>query len=105
MEISRKTIPYTPVTKRLSEMTVMIVSTAGAHLVSQDAFDTSGDSTYRVIPGDAQTAEFTVTHGAPVHDYNWEEPRKDVNTIFPLDRLREMAAAGQIGGLAEKHIS
>lgn len=105
MEISRKTIPYTPVTKRLSEMTVMIVSTAGAHLVSQDAFDTSGDATYRVIPGDAQTAEFTVTHGAPVHDYNWEEPRKDVNTIFPLDRLREMAAAGQIGGLAEKHIS
>ncbi|MCY0875781.1 MAG: glycine/sarcosine/betaine reductase selenoprotein B family protein [Firmicutes bacterium] len=105
MQLSRKTIPYTPVSKPLSEMTIMIVSTAGTHLKSQEPYNTSGDATYRIIPGDVQTADLTVTHGAPIHDYNWEEPRRDPNTIFPIDRLREIAAQGIIGGVADKHIS
>jgi len=103
--LSRKTIPYTPVTKALADMTIMIVSTAGAHLKSQDPYNTGGDATYRILPGDLSTSDLTVTHGAPVHDYNWEEPRRDANTIFPIDRLRELAASGLIGGVAEKHIS
>ncbi|WP_202081750.1 glycine/sarcosine/betaine reductase selenoprotein B family protein [Caldalkalibacillus salinus] len=105
MEMSRKAIPYTPNDKTLSEMTIAIVSTAGAHLKDQEPFNTDGDETYRVIPEDASTEDFTVTHGAPKEHYNTDEPKKDVNTIFPLDRLRELVDEGYIGAVNNKHIS
>lgn len=105
LQLSRKTIPYTPVTKSLADMTIMIVSTAGVHLKEQEPYDVSGDATYRVLPGDVDVRDLTVTHGAPIHDYNWEEPRRDPNTIFPIDRLRELATAGFIKATAEKHLS
>ena len=28
----------------------------------------------------------------------------DINCVFPLDRLRELAAEGVIGGVADKHL-
>lgn len=105
MELSRKAIPYTPNPQSLKDMTIMIVSTAGAHLKDQEPFDTAGDISYRVIPGDAKAEDFTVTHGAPKEHYNTDEPKKDINTIFPIDRLRELQAEGFIGGVAEKHIT
>ncbi|GAX89937.1 glycine/sarcosine/betaine reductase selenoprotein B family protein [Effusibacillus lacus] len=105
MEMSRKAIPYTPNPMALKDMTIMIVSTAGAHLKEQNPFDTAGDATYRVIPGDVQAGDMTVTHGAPKEHYNTDEPKKDINCIFPIDRLRELATEGFIKGLAEKHIS
>ena len=36
MELSRRCVPYTPVTRKLSEMTIAIVSTAGVHLKDQE---------------------------------------------------------------------
>lgn len=106
MEMSRKAIPYTPNEKNLKEMRIGIVSTAGAHLKDQEPFSedpTTGDLTYRIIPGDVNSADFTVTHAAPKTEYDTQEPKKDINTIFPIDRLRELAAEGFIGGLAENH--
>jgi D-proline reductase (dithiol) PrdB len=105
MEMSRKAIPYTPNEKPISEMTIAIVSTAGAHLKDQEPFNTDGDASYRLITGDAQTDQFTVTHGAPKDHYNTDEPKKDINVIFPLDRLRELKEEGYIGGINNKHIS
>mgnify|MGYP001198650735 CR=1 FL=1 len=105
MEMSRKAIPYTPNDKPLAEMTIAIVSTAGAHLKDQEPFNTQGDDTYRLIPGDVSSDQFTVTHGAPKEHYNTDEPKKDINVIFPIDRLRELAAEGFIGGVGDKHIT
>lgn len=105
MQMSRKAIPYTPNDKSLSEMTIAIVSTAGAHMIDQEPFDVDGDTTYRIIDGDANTDHFTVTHGAPIHRYNQEEPKKDINVIFPLDRIRELKAEGIIADVNNKHIS
>lgn len=105
MEMSRRCVPFTPPWKPLAEMTVTIVSTAGAHLVDQQPFDTRGDTTWRLIPSDADTARFTITHGAPDDHYDRSEARQDINVIFPLDRLRELAAAGTIAGTAGRHFS
>jgi D-proline reductase (dithiol) PrdB len=105
MEMSRKAIPYTPNEKPISEMTIAIVSTAGAHLKDQEPFNTDGDASYRLITEDAQTEQFTVTHGAPKDHYNTDEPKKDINVIFPLDRLRELKEEGYIGAINNKHIS
>ncbi len=105
MDMSRKAIPYTPNEKKLEEMNIAIVSTAGAHLKDDQPFDTGGDASYRLIKDDVQTDQFTVTHGAPKDHYNTDEPKKDINVIFPLDRLRELAENGFIGGVSNKHIS
>ncbi|EGL84124.1 hypothetical protein CathTA2_0324 [Caldalkalibacillus thermarum TA2.A1] len=108
MQIAKKAIPYTPNPKPLHEMNIMIVSTAGVHHKDQEPFNTDptvGDASFRIIPGDVNSAELTVTHAAPKEHYNTDAPKEDINCVFPIDRLRELAADGEIKGLAEKHIT
>ncbi|MBP1930578.1 glycine/sarcosine/betaine reductase selenoprotein B family protein [Ammoniphilus resinae] len=108
MEMSRKAIPYTPNDKSLKDMTIMIVSTSGVHLKDQEPFSTDtaqGDSTFRVIPGDVRAQDLTVTHAAPKEHYNTDAPKEDINCVFPIDRLRELADQGIIQGVAEKHVT
>lgn len=104
-EMSRRCVPYTPPWKPLREMTIAIVSTAGVHARDQEPFHTEGDATWRVIPGDVASGDLVVTHGAPEDHYDRSELRKDINVIFPIDPLRELARDGFIGGVAEKHFS
>ncbi len=103
VELSRRCVPYTPNYKKLSEMTIAIVSTAGVHAKDQEPFNTEGDDTWRTLPGDVQTADLMITHGAPEEHYDRSQANKDMNVIFPIDRLRELAAEGFIGGVSEKH--
>lgn len=108
MEISRKAIPYTPNFKQLNELTIMIVSTSGVHLDDQEPYNTDpsvGDATFRIIPGDVEAKQLTVTHSAPKDHYNTDFPKEDINCVFPIDRLREMVENGDLGGVAEKHIT
>jgi D-proline reductase (dithiol) PrdB len=108
MEMSRRAIPYTPNDKKLNEMTIMIVSTSGVHMTDQEPYATDpavGDATYRVIPGDVLADQLTVTHAAPLDHYNTNEPKKDINCVFPIDRLREFKEQGLIADVAEKHIT
>ena len=103
MELSRRCVPFTPVSRKLSEMTIAIVSTAGVHLKDQEPFNTAGDDSWRVLPGDVNTGNLMITHGAPEEHYDRTEAAKDMNVIFPIERLRELAAEGIIGGVAAKH--
>lgn len=103
--MSRRCVPYTPVDRALSALTVALVSTAGVHQKDQEPFDRTGDLTYRVLGGAVDVADLTVTHGAPLEHYDTRFVAADANTVFPIDRLRELAAVGLIGGLADKHIS
>lgn len=108
MELSRKAIPYTPNSKPLHEMTIMIVSTSGVHLIDQEPYNTDpteGDATFRIIPGDVDPKFLTVTHSAPKDHYNTDYPKEDINCVFPIDRLRELVEDGDLGGIAEKHLT
>ena len=91
---------WTPVTKELKDMKIAIATAAGVHLKSDKRFNLAGDFTYRLIPGDAPTSELMVSHGG----YDNGDVNKDVNCMFPLDRLRELAAAGFIKEVAPTHI-
>ncbi len=54
---------------------------------------------YRVIPKDER--DLVMTHVAVEYDRTaWQQ---DLNTIMPLDRLGEMAEAGEIGSVADDH--
>jgi D-proline reductase (dithiol) PrdB len=95
MELSRRAIPYTPFDRDLSDTTVALVSTAGVHLKSQEPYNVEGDSSYRVIPSDTPASELMVTHD----HYDHSEADKDINCVFPIDRLRELVADGTLKGL------
>jgi D-proline reductase (dithiol) PrdB len=103
MEISRRCVPYTPVFKPLNGMKISLVTTTGVRLKTQEAYDDGGDERFYVVPGDVKTEDLTVNYASPAN-YNFQDTLKDINVSFPIDRLRELAAEGLIGGIANKHI-
>ena len=86
----------------LAERRVALITTAGLHRVDDDAFAIL-DLSYRVIPASVELSDLTMTHSS-VH-FDRTGFREDVNTVFPLDRLRELAADGVIGSVADHHYS
>ncbi len=97
------TVPWTPASVPLEKASVALVTLAGVHLRSQPAFDmrnADGDASFRVIPRTVSPADLTITHDY----YDHAAADRDVNVVFPLERLRELAAAGRIGGVAPRHV-
>lgn len=86
----------------LAERRVALVTTAGLHRLDDDAFAVV-DVGYRVIPGEVGLDSLTMTHSS-VH-FDRSGFREDVNTVFPLDRLRELVDDGVVGSAADYHYS
>ncbi len=103
MEVSRRCVPYTPLFKSLDKMNFSIVTTAGVRLNTQEPYNDEGDERFYVIPGDVKKDDLTINYASPAN-YDFSDSLKDVNIVFPIDRLRELAEAGVIGGVAKKHI-
>lgn len=99
--MSRKCIPYTPFRKELREATLALVSVAGVYLKSQPPFQLESDTSRRIIPGDAAAGDMAIAH----EHYDHQDADRDPNVMFPLDRARELAAAGFIAGVNDKHYS
>jgi len=102
-QISRKCVPFTPYERELSRATVALVTAAGVHRKDQPPFniaDELGDLTFRIIGGEDDTSDLMVTH----HHYDHSEADRDINVVFPLVPLRELAREGFIGGVAREHI-
>ena len=90
------------VPKPLAESRVAIVSTAGMHRRTDAPF-TLGAVDYRIVPGDARFDDMIVSHVST--NFDRSALQQDPNIAFPLDRLREMADAGEIGSVASWHYS
>ena len=100
MAMSKRCIPYTPRSRELKETAFALVSTAGVHLRDQEPYNVDGDNSWRLIPGDVQANQLMVTLG----HYDHSDADTDINCIFPIDRLRELAEEGIIGGVGDKHL-
>ncbi len=97
-------IPLAKLTKPLSESRLTFVSTAGVQPKGSIPFDTVhpvGDYTFRAVPSDS-TVEALEIHQLK---YPTVGARKDLNVIFPIERLQELAAEGVIGGLTPNFFS
>lgn len=90
--------------KPLAECRLAFISTAGVQPRGSLPLDTAhpiGDYTFRRVPSTARPADLEIhqikypTFGA----------HKDLNVIFPIERLQELAAEGVIGGLTEHFFS
>jgi D-proline reductase (dithiol) PrdB len=100
-------IPWTPLEKSLSACRVSLITSGGIALKTDTPFDQEGerqnpwwgDPTYRVIPRGTKTEEIKVYH---LHvDPSYAEA--DINSLLPIDRLDELATAGEIGSAAPSH--
>jgi D-proline reductase (dithiol) PrdB len=105
----RRTIPWTPLAKPLTECTVALITTAGVARLDDVPFDQEGerqnpwwgDPTYRIIPLGTTEREVKLYH---MHI----DPRfgqQDLDVVLPMRRLCELAAEGVIGRSADTHYS
>jgi len=90
--------PWHPFTKRLKDAKVALVGTGGIYIKGeQEPYVTDGDASFRSIPSSTPAERIGISH---TH-YDTTGADADANVVFPIDRLREMEAAGAIGSLAE----
>ncbi|MBP1933161.1 D-proline reductase (dithiol) PrdB [Ammoniphilus resinae] len=86
--------------KSLAQARVALVTTAGVHLKEQPIFQVEeGDSSYRVIPNDVRQEDLMISH---TH-YDRTDADQDINCVFPIARLQELAQQGIIGSAASVH--
>lgn len=81
---------------------VAIVTTAGVRTKRDDAFALR-TADYRLIPADTPAADITMSHASTNFDRTGFF--EDINVVFPLQRLHEMAADRAIGSVAALHYS
>lgn len=86
----------------LARRRIAIVSTAGLQKRGDRVFSV-GASDYRVIPGDVSAADVVMSHISSNFDRIGFQ--QDLNVVFPIDRLRELADGGEIGSVADFHYS
>lgn len=90
---------WTPVTKQIKDMTVAIATAAGVHHKDDKRFNLAGDFTWRKVYTKDPSSDLMVTHGG----YDNGDVVQDINCMFPIDRLKELAAEGYIKAVAPTH--
>jgi D-proline reductase (dithiol) PrdB len=86
--------------KPLGERRIAVVSTAGLHKRGGRLFNL-GASDFRVVPNDTPANDIVMSHVSI--NYDRTGYLQDINVALPLDRLAEMADAGEIGSVAKDH--
>jgi D-proline reductase (dithiol) PrdB len=96
--------PWTQLTMPASQCRLALVTTSGVHLLSQPPFnmkDPSGDPTFREIPADTRLENLMITHDY----YDHSDADKDINIVFPLERVLDLQKFGDIVEVNHRHFS
>ena len=97
-------VPLAKLKKSLSESRLTFVSTAGVQPKNSIPFDTVhpiGDYTFRRVPSDSKPTDLEI------HQLKYPTlgAKRDLNVIFPIERLQELAKEKVIGGLTTNFFS
>lgn len=84
----------------LSELRVAIVTSAALHRPDQERF-TAADTRYRSL--DRADRDIVMGHWSPNFDHTGFQ--LDLNVVYPIDRIEELAADGVIGDVAPRHFA
>ena len=84
----------------LTEAKVAIVTSASLHHPDDEDFSPM-DTGYRILRSEPR--DYVMGHWSPNFDATGFA--LDINTVFPIDRLDELAAQGVIGSVAEEHLA
>ncbi len=93
-------VPMT-IAPELSKAKVAIVTTAGLRHAGDAELWSTSDSSFTILPRTAHDVQ--LSHFSPNFDRSGFAA--DINVVYPIDRLQEMVAAGEIGSIADNNIS
>jgi D-proline reductase (dithiol) PrdB len=86
--------------KPLQDCTVSLLTSGGVSQCAMPAFNPDARNDHRLdaIDNNADAHDFQI------HDsyYDHSDADRDINCVFPLERLRELAANGEIGQVSER---
>lgn len=91
---------FMPLSKPLPEARVAIVTSAALHRPDQDRF-APADTSFRAL--DRADRDLVLGHWSPNFDHSGFQ--LDLNVVYPIDRLEELAAEGVIGDVAPRHFA
>ena len=96
--------PWTQFDADVSDCRLALITTGGVHLQGQPPFnmnDPAGDPSFREIPADTPSSHLSITHNY----YDHTDAEKDLNILFPLDRVRDLKEMGTIESVNGRHFS
>ncbi|MEP6704461.1 MAG: glycine/sarcosine/betaine reductase selenoprotein B family protein [Acidobacteriota bacterium] len=97
-------VPLAKLKTPLAESRLTFVSTAGVQPANTLPFDTVhpvGDYTFRRVPSNSKPSDLEIHQ----LKYPTAGAERDLNVIFPIERLQELAAERMIGGLTDNFFS
>lgn len=92
--------PLTRLSKPVSECRVTMLTSGGISHCTMPEFNPDARNDHRLdeVDQDVTSSDFQINDSY----YNHDDADKDINCVFPIDRLKEMAAAGLIGSIAPR---
>ena len=99
------TCAFVPVTKPLAESRISLIASSGIFRDDQEPFEPDGwpidEVGVRLIPKDTDGKRLKLYYNY----YDHRDAVKDINCVYPVDRLQELEKEGVIGELAPSLIS
>lgn len=99
-----KDIPWVPLKREISKSKLALITTGGVHVKSHPPFgmlDPNGDPTFREISSNCSVEDLIITHNY----YDHSDADKDINIVFPIERIWELKESGEIGEINHRHFS
>ena len=93
--------PWVPIEEPLARKRLAVVSSGGVHLADQEPFHFRNDVSHREVPLDTETGDLRVAH----FGYDTSDAKRDPGCVLPLRALRELSAAGEVGGVVDPALS
>ncbi len=97
-------VPLARMRKPLSDARLTLISSCGVHVKSDPPLDVChpfGDFRFRRVPSNSRHEDLIIHQLKYPHD----DADLDINVIFPIERLQELAAEGVVGGLTQNFFS
>ena len=95
-----ETAPLTRLNKPVSECRVTMLTSGGISHCTMPGFNPDARNDHRVdeVDQDVTSSDFQINDSY----YNHDDADQDINCVFPIDRLKEMAADGLVGSIAPR---
>ena len=92
--------PLTRLSKPVADCAVTLLTSGGISHCSMPGFDPDARNDHRLdeVDRNVSNSDFEINDSY----YNHDDADSDINCVFPIDRLREMAASGVIGSIAPR---
>lgn len=97
-------VPLAALRRPLSESKLTLISSCGVHTKVDPPLDVChpfGDFRFRRVPSKSRHEDLIIHQLKYPHD----DADLDINVIFPIERLQELASEGVLGGLSESFFS